>query len=172
MVVKRRNRATTWCRLANTCMDRLRVIRRLVRRFGQILMDLVGLRSQRSEVTTRPRNRRTAPLRGRGEFFVVRVRPRRDGVGLHGSGGWAQEPRPRWWDGSLWACDSLGDHASTRSRLGSLHFWIWRGSRIILRHVRDFRTYKKQLFLERGCPPGPVSQKPLALRRNLSQVTG
>jgi hypothetical protein len=52
--------------------------------------------------------------------------------------------------GSLWACDSLGDHASTRSRLGSLHFWIWRGSRIILRHVR-FRTYryKKQLLLER-----------------------
>jgi hypothetical protein len=150
MVVKRRNRATTWCRLANACMDRLRVIRRSVRQFGQILMDLVGLRSQRSEVTTRPRNRRTAPLRGRGEFFVVRVRPRRDGVGLHGSGGWAQEPRPRWWDGSLWACDSLGDHASTRSRLGSLHFWIWRGSRIILRHVRDFRTYKKQLFLERG----------------------
>jgi hypothetical protein len=30
-------------------------------------------------------DRMAAPLRGRGEFFVVWVRPRRDGVGLHGS---------------------------------------------------------------------------------------
>jgi hypothetical protein len=30
-------------------------------------------------------DRMAAPLRGRGEFFVVWVRPRWDGVGLHGS---------------------------------------------------------------------------------------
>jgi hypothetical protein len=50
-------------------------------------------------------------------------RPRQDEVGLlvvHGSGAQAS-----WGKGSLGACDSLVDHASTRSRLGSLHFWIW-----------------------------------------------
>jgi hypothetical protein len=73
----------------------------------------------------------------------------RTGLGYTAVGAGLRSPGHAGGKGSLWACDSLVDHASKRSRLGSLHFWIWSCGEIILRHVRDFRTYKKQLFLER-----------------------
>jgi hypothetical protein len=55
------------------------------------------------------------------EVGFVWVRPRQGEVGLHGSGAWAQKPRPHTLVGEgIWACDSrLGYHAPTGSRLVS-----------------------------------------------------
>jgi hypothetical protein len=61
-------------------------------------------RTQRKE--TRPRKRMTAPLRGIGEFFVVRVRPNQDEIEMEAwrQGAWAQ-PRGAWclpgWKGEV-----------------------------------------------------------------------
>jgi hypothetical protein len=55
---------------------------------------------QRTRKETRPRKRMAAPLRGRGEFFVVWVRPKQDEVEME-AGAWAQRGLVPAWKGEV-----------------------------------------------------------------------
>jgi hypothetical protein len=52
------------------------------------------------EKETRPRKRMAAPLRGRGEFFVVWVRPKQDEIEME-AGAWGQRGLVPAWEGEV-----------------------------------------------------------------------